>query len=137
MNSHGPYRVGPLLPLHELVLGTDIGSYFSTLSRGPSMIPLMRQFAAEAQRLRNRQSEPQFGGVVACRDLALQPFQAVGSGPGPSARLGDTRRARRSKYYCGLVVVRSAYADSVRQKYPTQEARQRFSQDKCGYSVLR
>ena len=34
-----------------------------------------------AQRLRNRQSEPQFGGVVASRDLALQPFQAVGSGP--------------------------------------------------------
>lgn len=46
--------------------------------------PLMCQFAAEAQRLRNRQSEPQFDGVVACGDLALQPFQAgerVGSGP--------------------------------------------------------
>ena len=39
---------------------------------------------AEAQHLRNRQSEPQFDGVVACGDLALQPFQAgerVGSGP--------------------------------------------------------
>ena len=37
---------------------------------------------AEAQHLRNRQS--QFDGVVACSDLALQPFQAgerVGSGP--------------------------------------------------------
>ena len=47
------------------------------------MVPLMRQFATEAQRLRNRQSERQLDGVVACRDLALQPFQAVGSGPGP------------------------------------------------------
>ena len=39
---------------------------------------------AEAQRPRNRRSEPQFDGVVACGDLALQPFQAgerVGSGP--------------------------------------------------------
>ena len=33
---------------------------------------------AEAQRLGNRQSEPQFDGVVACGDLALQPFQAGG-----------------------------------------------------------
>jgi hypothetical protein len=39
--------------------------------------------------------------------------------------------------YCGRVVVRSAYTDSVRQEYPTQEARHRFSEDKCGYSVLR
>ena len=31
---------------------------------------------AVAQRLRNRRSEPQFDGVVACGDLALQPFQA-------------------------------------------------------------
>ena len=97
----------------------------------------MCQFAAEAQRLRNRQSEPQFDGVVACGDLALQPFQAgerVGSGPKcSSVRLGGVQ----AKCYCGLVVIRSAYADSVRQKYPTQEARHRFSEDKCGYSVLR
>ena len=44
----------------------------------------MCQFVVEAQRIRNRQSEAQFDGVVACGDLALQPFQAgerVGSGP--------------------------------------------------------
>jgi len=95
---------------------------------------------AEAQRLRNRQSEPQFDGVVACGDFAPQPFQAVervDSGPVLIGSPWGDRWARRSKCYCGRVVVRSAYADSVRQKYPTQEARQRFSQDKCGYSVLR
>ena len=39
---------------------------------------------AQAQRLRNRKSEPQFDGMVACAGLALQLFQAgeqVGSGP--------------------------------------------------------
>ena len=95
---------------------------------------------AEAQRLRNRQSEPQFDGVVACGNLALQPFQAgerVGSGPVLIGSAWATRWARRSKCYCGRVEVPSAYADCVRQEYPTQEARQRFSQDKCGYSVLR
>ena len=80
----------------------------------------MCQFVVEAQRIRNRQSEAQFDGVVACGDLALQPFQAgerVGSGPVLIGSPWGDPVARRSKCYCGRVVVRSAYADSVRQKY--------------------
>src|SRR6266567_9147576 len=39
--------------------------------------------------------------------------------------------------YGGLVVLRSAYADTVRPKYPTQRTRHRFPEDKCRRSVLR
>lgn len=47
---------------------------------GTADVPVRRRGAA----YRNRQSGAQFDGVVACGDLALQPFQAgerVGSGP--------------------------------------------------------
>ena len=95
---------------------------------------------AEAQRLRNRQSEPQFDGVVACGDLALQPFQAgerVGSGP---VLIGSPWGDQVGAQVQVLLWSRGGtirICDSVRQKYPTQEARQRLSQDKCGHSVLR
>ena len=76
----------------------------------------------------------------ACGDLALQPFQAgerVGSGP---VLIGSPWGDEVGAQVQVLLWSRggtTAYADSVWQKYPTQEARQRFSQDKCGYSALR
>ena len=94
---------------------------------------------AEAQRPRNRRSEPQFDGVVACGDLALQPFQAgerVGSGP---VLIGSPWGDQVGAQVQVLLWSRGGtirICDSVRQKYPTQGARHRFPGDKCRYSVL-
>jgi hypothetical protein len=93
---------------------------------------------AEAQRLRNRQSEPQFDGVVACGDPALQPFRAgerVGSGPVLISSPWDDQVGAAGPSV--IVVARWYDPHMPRQKYPTEEAGRRFSQDKCGHSVLR